>query len=71
MTLTVQDGDLFWSSKTKQWEDKDENMQELIPINESEFVVYNHKTKEYLPIILNTRVISIQIMEELKLYIIG
>ena len=43
--------------------------QELIPINESEYVVYNYEKKKYLPKIFNTRVMSIQIMEELELYI--
>lgn len=43
-------------------------MQELIPINESEFAVYDHETKEYLPKIFNTRELQMLILEELQDY---
>lgn len=43
-------------------------MQELIPINETEFVAYDHETKEYLPVILNTREMQMLILEELQDY---
>ena len=43
-------------------------MQELIPINETEFVAYDHETKEYLPVVLNTREMQMLILEELQDY---
>ena len=43
-------------------------MQELIPINETEFVAYDHETKEYLPVILNIREMQMLILEELQDY---
>lgn len=43
-------------------------MQELIPINETEFVAYDHETKEYLPVVLNTREMQMIILEELQDY---
>lgn len=43
-------------------------MQELIPINETEFVAYDHEAKEYLPVILNTREMQMLILEELQDY---
>ena len=45
-------------------------MQELIPINESEFAVYDHETKEYLPKIFNIREMEMLILEELQDYTI-
>ena len=46
-------------------------MQELIPINETEFAVYDYETKEYLPKILNVIEIQMLILEELQDYIIS
>lgn len=43
-------------------------MQELIPINESEFVVYDHEIREYSPNIFNIREIQMLILEELQDY---
>lgn len=43
-------------------------MQELIPINETEFVAYDHEAKEYLPVVLNTREMQMLILEELQDY---
>lgn len=43
-------------------------MQELIPINETEFAVYDHETKEYHPKIFNTRELQMLILEELQDY---
>ncbi|MBR6252645.1 MAG: hypothetical protein IKR04_02255 [Clostridia bacterium] len=43
-------------------------MQELTPINETEFAVYDHETKEYLLKIFNAREIQTLIFEELQDY---
>lgn len=43
-------------------------MQELIPINEYEFVVYDHEIKEYFSVIFNTREMQMLILEELQDY---
>ena len=43
-------------------------MRELIPINESEFVVYVHEIKEYLPEVFNIREMQMLILEELQDY---
>ncbi len=43
-------------------------MQELIPINETEFAVYDHETKKYYPKIFNTRELQMLILEELQDY---
>ena len=43
-------------------------MQELIPINEREYAVYDHETKEYYPHIFNIRELQMLILEELQDY---